>query len=455
MKNGILRLVIIAILFTGGQISAQQKAEVLNLQDCIKIASDKSTTIIKGNNSVALSGAQLLAAYGQFLPNLVAGAGINYNGGNNFYSAAGPELVNLGRSQYNYQLASSLNLFSGYNNYASWKAAKLNQQMATLSLERARQQIELDITQSYLQVILDKKLVELDSANLVTSLKREDQLAMLTEVGRKSGTDLYQQQAQTSNDKLTLINAKGRLQNDKIILFQKLRIDSAENYELADIPVNDNAEASRYGNRDALVSQALQDRADYRSAQLNTQYADFLIKKYRSGYLPNVSLTGGIYNNGAWFNSLSINGNKDMPASQDAIPTQLYKYTYGLVGINASWNLFDRYLTKTNVAAAKIVADNAHIDYQDTKINIVASIKKAYNDYINAVQQIETVDKGLIAAQKAFEAVNGRYKEGAADFITVSNAQIVLLQAQQNKIQASVNMMLQKKVIDYYVGAGR
>ena len=66
---------------------------------------------------------------------------------------------------------------------------------------------------------------------------------------------------------------------------------------------------------------------------------------------------------------------------------------------------------------------------------------------------METVDKGLTAAQKAFEAVNGRYKEGATDFITEANAQLVLLQAAQNKIQASVNMMLQKKIMDYYVGA--
>ena len=453
MKNKIVNLVIVAAFFIVGQLSAQQTTKILNLEDCIKMALDKSTTVLKGNNSVALSGAQVLAAYGQFLPNLAAGGGLNYNAGNNFYASAGPELANMSRSQYNYQLTSSLNLFTGYYNYATWKSSKLNEQMSKLTLERAKQQIELDVTQSYLQVILDQKLVELDSANLVTSLKREDQLAVLTDVGRKSKTDLYQQQAQTSNDKLTLINATNRMLNDKIILFQKLRIDSADAYSLSDISIDDNADAGKYGNRDALVGQALQDRADYRSAQLNTEYSDYLIKKNRSGYLPAVNLTGGIYNNGAYFNSLSLNGNNEMPLSQDALPTQLYKYTYGQIGVNAIWNIFDRYYTRSNVAVARINADNARIDLQDTKISIVANVKQAYNDYINAVQQMETVGKGLFAAEKAFESVNGRYKEGVTDFITESNAQIVLLQAQQNKIQASINMMLQKKVIDYYVGA--
>ncbi len=103
----------------------------------------------------------------------------------------------------------------------------------------------------------------------------------------------------------------------------------------------------------------------------------------------------GVYNNGAYFNSLSVNGENEQPATQEAIPTQLYKYTYGLVGVNAVWNIFDRYYTKSNVAIAKITADNARIDLQDTKIGVVSDVKQAYNDYINAVQQMETVDKGI------------------------------------------------------------
>jgi len=455
MKYRLSLKVFIMTLLCANIVNAQTTGvKVLTLQDCINIAINRSTAVLKGNNNVANAGQQVLAAYGQYLPNLVAGGGYNYDRGNNFYSSAGPELVNQNRSQFNYQLTSSINIFTGYYNYSNWKAAKLNQDISNLTLEYAKQQIELDITQSYLQVILDKKIVALDSNNLATSVKREDQLTMLNEVGRKPKTDLYQQQAQTSSNKLLLINAISRMQNDKIILLQKLRIDSTDNYDVADIEIEDNAAAARYGNKDALVQEALQNRVDLQSARLNTQLADWNIKKYRSGYLPQVSLSAGLYNNGAYFNTLNVNGENMIPTvTQQNIPTQLYKYTNGLVGINAVWNIFDKYYTKTNVASAKITADNARIDLQDTKTGVVSNIMQAHNDYRNAVQQMETVGVGLIAAQKAFEAVNGLYKEGATDFITEANAQLVLLQASQDKIQASINMMLQKKIIDFYVGA--
>jgi outer membrane protein len=407
---------------------------------------------LKGNNDVALAGTQVLAAYGQFLPNVQAAGGLNYDKGNNWFGSTGIALAGEARGAYNYQLASSINLFTGYFNRSSLNMAKLNQQISGLSLDRAKQQIELDITQSYLQLVLDRKIVVLDSNNLTVSVNREHQLSMLNEVGRTAKTDLYQQQAQTSSDQLLLINARSRAQNDKIVLFQKLRIDSTDGYEIADLSIDDGADAVKYGNIDALVTEGIQQRIDLRSADLNIQANDWNIRKLRSGYLPTVSLSGGFYNDGGWFNSLKVNGVNELPSSQTPVYTQLYKNSYGLLGVNATWNIFDRYTTKANVAAARLLRDDARIDREDVKIGIVASIRMAHNDYRNAVQQMETVGKGLEAAQEAFDAVNARYQQGATDFITESNSQQVLLQAQQNKIQASVNMMLQKKAIDFFTG---
>jgi outer membrane protein len=450
-RFGILLPLSFNLLFASAQ-PTPPGVRLLSLQDCINMALTNSTAILKGNNDVALAGTQVLAAYGQFLPNVQAAGGYNYDLGNNFYGSTGPYLAYQARSAYSYQLTSSLNIFTGYFNYSNFKAAKLNQQMSGLNLDRAKQDIELDITQSYLQVILDRKIVELDSNNLLVSVRREEQLTMQVSVGRTARTDLYQQQAQTSSDQLLLINARSRMLNDRILLLQKLRIDSTDNYDIFDMPIDDQADAVRYGNVQALLQEGLNDRVDLRSAELNVQASDWNIKKFRSGYLPVVSVSGGLYNNGAAYNALTVNGVNLMPSSETPIYTQLYKYTYGLVGINATWNIFDRYATKSNVAAARIFADNARIDRDDTRIGIVANIRMAHNDYKNAVQQMETVGKGLIAAQQAYDAVDARYKQGATDFITESNSQQVLLQAEQNQIEAQVNMMLQKKAIDFFTG---
>ena len=100
---------------------------MLSLQDCINMALTNSSAVLKGNNDVALAGTQVLAAYGQYLPNAQAAGGVNYDLGNNFYASTGPYLSYQARSAYNYQLTSSLNIITGYYNYSNLKAAKLNQ----------------------------------------------------------------------------------------------------------------------------------------------------------------------------------------------------------------------------------------------------------------------------------------------------------------------------------------
>src|ERR1700679_3997432 len=98
----------------------------LSLQDCIGIALQNSTAVLKGTNDVALAGTQVLAAYGQYLPNVQAAGGYNYDLGNNFYASTGPYLAYTARSAYNYQLTSSINIFTGFFNYSNFKSAKLN-----------------------------------------------------------------------------------------------------------------------------------------------------------------------------------------------------------------------------------------------------------------------------------------------------------------------------------------
>ena len=78
MKNKIVyRAIAIVQVVTSSAVAQQQALRTLSLQDCLNIALERSTAVLKGNNNVAFAGAQVLAAYGQYLPNLSAGAGYN------------------------------------------------------------------------------------------------------------------------------------------------------------------------------------------------------------------------------------------------------------------------------------------------------------------------------------------------------------------------------------------
>ncbi len=451
-NKGVVLVVVFAFIFQVLLSAAPADSlKVLTLDDCIKLAVTKSTEVLKGNNNLAIAGVEVMGSYGQFLPDLTAGAGYNYTAGKDEFLSGTPLLVNGNKSGYNYQLVSSINIFNGFADKASLKAALLQKNGQQFSLQRVLQQISFDVIQAYLQVILDRRIAAYAKDNLTTSVKREAQLKELTEVGRKVKSDLYQQQAQTSQDKLILLNAENKLRTDKINLFKKLRIADAEHYELADLALSEEQLSSGYANEQSLIDTALVRRADLEAGKLAMDVAEQNLEKYRSGYLPKVGFNYGVYSTGGYYYRLSLNDVPALPPTQTAFGTQLGQ-VYGIAGLNATWNIFDKNVTRTNVSLGKIALDNARIDYEDLQIGIKTDIKQALGDYTSAVQQVETSDKGIVAAQGAFEIIKGRYDLGSATFIELVNAQLNLLQAQENKTQSVIGLMLQERIIAFYIG---
>ena len=445
------RWVVTLLVLVISKASAQE-IKTITLEEAIQTALTNSTSMLKGKNSVEISGAQVMGAYGQFLPDVVFGSAYSYTGGDNLLTVTNPTFVSSQRSNITYQIVSSINIYNGMANRAALKASLLNKEVAELSLQRAQQQITLDITQSYLQVVLDKQIVEFGKQNVQASLNRENQLKELVTVGRRAQSDLFQQQSQTSLDQQYLINAENKLLNDKILLLQKLRINASENYEFADALVDEIPLGAEYADESVLIDKAITQRFDLKASQRNQDALLLYVQRSRSGYLPRVSLAGGAYGVGAHFNKLYINGTNSLPTEQRSWGTQLSDQVYGLVALTVGWTIFDKNLTRSNVAIARINAANAKIDYENVNLQIAAEVKQALGNYRTALQQTITSQKGLDASQLAYETLNGKYAVGAANFIELSNAQNNLLLSKQNRAQASISFYLQKKVIDYYLG---
>ena len=450
LTNNFLSAII--LLFITSSISAQQATTILTLDDCIKTGLEKSTEILKSNNAQKLTGVQLMAAYGQFLPDLGFGANYTFNGGKTLYTTSFPTLVDSRQNVLTYQLMSSINLFNGFNDYSALKAAKLTKSAVELNTERVKQSIAFDIAQSYLQVILDRRVVEYARQNLKISTDREAQLTELTNVGRKAISDLYQQQAQTSSDKLFLIQSEEKVKNDKVLLLRKIRITEPDKYEIVDAITDTLPFGPDYQNLDNLISKALGQRPDLKSSELSLKIADWNIKQFKSGYYPKLNLNYGLISNGGYLDRLYVNGVNDIADQTEPLGKALFGQVYGTVGLGLTWKLFDKFVTRTNLDAYRIYRSNAEIDRDDLRVQISADIRQAFNEYVAALQQIETSEKGILAAQQSYDVIQGRYDVGSSNFIDLSNAQAVLLQAQVSRIQALVKLSLQKKVIDYFVG---
>jgi outer membrane protein len=442
-----------SLFLLGIRLSAQGDTTFLTMEDCIKIGIQNATDALKAQNALKLTGIQLMGTYGQFLPDLSFGANYTYNGGKTLYTTTVPTLVDSRQNILNYQLISTINLFNGFNDYSALKAATLNKTASQYSLQRVQQSIVYDIEQTYLQIVLDKRITKDARENLRVSKDREAQLKELTDVGRKALSDYYQQQAETSNDQLFLIQSEEKEKNDKVLLLRKIRIDKPDKYKISDALTDTVPYGPEYTNVDQLISKAMGQRPDLKFDETNIKIYDWNIKQAKSGYYPKLNLDFGLVSNGGYLDAFSVNGvNQYDLVPQQSLGQSLFGQVYGTVGLGLSWKIFDKLLTKTNVDEYKIYRSNAQIDRDDLTYQISSDIREAFNDYVAALQSIETSNTGLVAAHQSFDVIQERYNVGSSNFIDLSNAQAVLLQAEVSRVQAIIKLSLQKKVIDYYLG---
>ena len=227
-KAGVLKIAIaLCVQFYGGLFGSALNALAttepithLTLSQTVDIAIRNATNVIKGENDVSLTGELLLRSYGQFLPNLTLTGTYGYSSGTTLITIAGYDQLTERSLSPNYTIGTAINLFNGLSDYSALRSALARREASLSSVFFAKQQVMLDIIQTYLQVTLDSEFVLIAQKNLAASQSRLKLLQTATQVGSTSIADLYRQQAQTSSDELLLYNTQARLNDDQALLVE-------------------------------------------------------------------------------------------------------------------------------------------------------------------------------------------------------------------------------------------
>jgi outer membrane protein len=304
----------------------------------------------------------------------------------------------------------------------------------------------------YLRVILDQELVGIARQNLDASNVRVTQLQGLVDVGKRPPADLYRQQAQAASDLSTLANAQNAVRVDEIGLLERLRMDPHQAIQLV-APAADTASlAPRYTESDALVQEATARRVDLQAAQYRVTATRKGITRAESGYLPTLALGAEVFSAGRFFDYGNTGGVSVITQPQTPLWDQIGRQTTGVLSLGLNWNLFDRFVTRLNVEAARVRFDSARYAEQDLRFQVAGDVAQAFGEYQTAVQQLAASAAGLSAAQQAYDLVNGRFAVGFASIVDVTTAQAALVQAQSQRVQDIANILLRKRGIAYALG---
>jgi outer membrane protein len=448
-----LGLSVVALLPLAAPTHAQARLDTvhLTLAGAIGTALDRAVAIQLADIDRRVGGVGVIEAYSRFLPSLTAGAGLGYQSGSTLLSSTATVATDARIGVGAWQLSASLNLFNGWRDQATVRAALSGRDAAELSYVRARQLVAFDVTQAFEQVVLDQQLVTVAEAALGISRAREDQLTEQVRVGNRAPPDLLRQRAQTAADRVRLIAARNRERADRVALLLRLRMTPSTPVKLeAALTLADSGAPPQ--RADLLAARAIATRPDIAAADARVSAADQLTRVAQAGWLPRVDLGLDYLGIGRYFDATRQNGADIVTTPQRALADQLGSQRIAVLSVGASWALYDRGRTRADVQRARLGADRERVRAEDVRLAVLGEVDRALADNEAAREAVQAARAGLDAAEEAFTAVQGRYDVGLASFIELTTAQGALIDARAQSAAADVNLVLQASVLRLVVG---
>ncbi|WP_340152381.1 TolC family protein [uncultured Marivirga sp.] len=434
------RIIIIPFLLICSSLQAQESTKILTFEEAIKVGLEQNIALRKNVNQLNALSMQETQSKIDFLPSVSANVQAARQGGQQFQLVEdGFEINNVQANRLSGNLSASVDIFRGLGRLNQIKMADLNYQAQRSAIERSKQQVVFDIAQQYLQLLLDKKLMEISSNAIQDQKNQLERIKGFVLTGLRPQADALAQKATLDQLELSFIETENTYLLDKARLAQTLQLDLLEDYEVSEAFGSASTSLEAY-QLSELFELAIQNRSDLKQLDLQRQATDTNIDFLKSNYLPTLS---AFYQYGTQYSSLNSLG----------ISEQLFDlYPNNTVGLNLSIPLFSNYVNKSRVATAQVELANSRLDVEDLKRTIFQDVQNAYLNFNAAVKRVEVSESVLNSAQEAYKMQNERYAEGIANLSDLSIAQQALITAQANLEQAKFTLLFQQTILDFHTG---
>ena len=449
MRYGLLFLTIILCLSTSAMAQDTESLSMdseITLQEAIDVALKNNFQLKVAENDLALSKYQEKSEKADFLPSLSADFSGSRSTGPGFVPGSA-RFINQTSNSINGRLSSSIPIFNGFENINSLRSSEYDTKSQEENKQRVRETIIFNTASNFLQVILDKELLEIAKQTLAASEKTLEQVQAQVDVGSRPSVDQYNQEATVANNELQVTNQENALELSRLQLIRQLQVDPTEEYNfvIPDISLEEIARTNY--NLDELVDMALQNRSDLKSEQFGIQSIEHQLKATRGSLYPSLNFNASLSSD--YSDQSTFPGSDDPINFNDQFFDQNIRRSFSL---SLSIPIFNNLNIRTNVQSQKINYKNAQLQLEDTRLQVVQEVTQAYNDYKAVVKRLESTEKALRAARRSYETQRERYNVGAGTLIELSDANSQFVEAQSNRAQAIFNFIFQKKLLDYYLG---
>ncbi len=438
MKKVLCFLLIISFCF----IEKSYSQKVLTLDDAVQTALHQNTNVVKSTNSLASYQSNIKSAYGNLLPNLNLNGGFGWqrvsdDGGKTQIDYFGkPQIIGpskIDSRSWSASAGGGVTLFDGLSNLAQINKSKSDLESARLTLEKLKQDVILQTVSLYIQIISNQKLLSFQEEDLKYNEGLLDRVKQMYNLKMVSISDVYSQEAQSANSRVSYLQAKNNLEKTKINLLTYLSMDLSQNYQYDSVATAIKDAELVNSNIDNLYQYAFNNRQDYQSLKYQKQSVESNLTIAQSGLFPRLSANYG-FSSGA------------------TKPSDLFSRRVYSFGLSLNIPVFSNWNTENSIQAAEVQIENNNEDLKALELNIKSQVTTTNLDLQTAKQQLDASDVALTASKESWQIKKETYNLGSATYLDLQQAYNNYLQAQYNKINNEYKYLIAQYTLLNAVG---
>ena len=428
----------VALLLMPASVLAQQQ---WSLRQCIDYAVEHNIQVKQREVSRMQRELDVNTAKNSRLPDLSASASESFSFGRGL--TAQNTYSNTNTSSTSFNLSSSVPLFTGYRIPRTLEMQKLNLEAATADLEKAKNDIRMQVAQAYVQILYNLELCEVANRQIEIDSMHVHRLTEMMKNGKASGTEVAQQEASLAQSRLTATQADNDYRLSLLSLTQLLELPSPEGFTISR-EVNQELwnEVHTLPSPDVIYQEALIIKPEIQAEQSRLASSAKNIDIAKSAKLPSLSLSGGLGTN--YYKTSGLPGDKFFK--------QLNNNFSQFLGLSLNVPIFNRFETRNNIKNAQLSQYNQQLQLDNVKKNLYKEIQQAYYNAVTSEAKYQSSEQAKRSQEEAFRLMSAKYEYGKANITEFNEAKNNLMKAESDLVRAKYEYLYQNALIDFYRG---
>ena len=321
-------------------------------------------------------------------------------------------------NSYGYSVQATQTLFDA-SKYADYKQGKLAAKLADAQFDLSEQQLLLNVSQAYFDVLTAYDLISASKASKTLYERQLEQAKTMFDVGAATIVDTHEAQAGLDNAQVQVLNAEQKLH----LAQQKLEYYTGLNP--ADIERIDGKQVNRILNRKTLAEWqqlAYLSNTNISAKHLAVEQAQAAVQKAKANRYPTVELQAAYQDQHQQVSNMGFSENVHNKGASIGVNLSMPLYTGGALSSQVRQTQFELLQREDELTASK----------RDTDLQV----REQYLNVQSGLAQVNALEQLVLTNRKKLESSQLGQQVGVRSNLDVIDAQRTLAESEQQLAKA-------------------